>query len=199
MQKAKTLLIAYPGCIYLEAAHAVSILSTVSDIVVATPDGKPARVGEGWMLAGDCSFAHTPKNVFKCIVIPGGDIYSVKDHLDLDILLQRGHRNGSILGGICNGGLLIAKSGLLKHRQITHTAIERYAPRPEFAELLAYAEPHIADTTYVDRDVVVDSNIVTAKPWASIAFGAQLASMCGALDAGTSQSWTQYQHGKRDL
>jgi hypothetical protein len=59
---------------------------------------------------------------------------------------------------------------VLKGRSCTHTVHPKYAPLPEFKELLEVGEPLFSGSTYVDEDVVISSHIITAKPWASHEF-----------------------------
>lgn len=191
------MVIAFPGCVYLEIAHAVSVLSRAFRVIIATPDGLPVRVEEGFSLMGDCSYTEAPKENLKCVLIPGGDIYDVKDSEILANICQNAHKSGAVIGGICNGALLITMSGILNHRQMTHMATTKYAPDPEFSELLDYAEPITAKTTYIDEDVAVDERIVTAKPWAAIEFARRIALLCEVFDESKAWAWAYYQVGNK--
>ncbi|MEW6713265.1 MAG: DJ-1/PfpI family protein, partial [Candidatus Riflebacteria bacterium] len=82
-----------------------------------------------------------------------------------------------VVGGICNGALVLANAGILSNRRCTHTAIPKYAPIPEFQELLDFAEPRFAESVYVDEDVVVDGRLITAKPWAHELFAKRMAEL----------------------
>ncbi len=189
------ILVAYTGCVYLEVAHVISLLSNSMRIAVATPDGGPIAVGEGFSLNADYSYESIPESMVKAVIVPGGDIYDIKDNTALDDLLRNSFRAGITIGGICNGALIVAKSGILDGRKMTHMATERHAPRPEFAELLAYAAPKIASTRYVDENLVIDSKIVTAKPWATIAFAKHVGLLCGVLTETEANQWESYQLG----
>lgn len=191
------ILVAYRGCIYLEVAHVVSMLAKTARVIVATPDGRPITTGEGLTLNADCSYDSIPDLNVKAVIVPGGDIYDVKDNLVLDDLLRNAFCDGLTIGGICNGALLLAKSGILDSRKMTHMATDDYAPRSEFAELLDYAKPKVANTTFVDENVVIDSKIVTAKPWATIAFAKHIGLLCGALSESEADFWEKYQLGVR--
>jgi putative intracellular protease/amidase len=76
-------------------------------------------------------------------------------------------KNGGFTAGICNGALVIGSAGVLIGKRCTHTAHPKYAPLPEFKELLDFAEDAFKGSTYVDEDVVIDGNIITAKPYAA--------------------------------
>lgn len=195
-----TILVVYNGCIYLEVAHAVSRLASRSRLIIATPDGASVRVGEGWTIAADSSFVDAPFAQAKSVLVPGGDIFEVKDSATLDRFLAESHAAGATIGGICNGALLVAKSGLLRGKPITHVATETYAPGAEFRELREYAQPHVQDSIFLDEDVVIASNkrIVTAKPWAAISFAVAVGKLCGAFDdERDAERWESYQRGQR--
>ncbi len=65
-----------------------------------------------------------------------------------------------------------------------------------WAALRAAAEPALAGSIYVDRDVVEDGPLVTAKPWAAIAFAEVLATRAGVPDAAAR---ARYLIGQRDM
>ncbi len=104
------------------------------------------------------------------LVVPGGSFEEVVDHHELHILIQKTHKAGGIVAGICNGALVLASAGVLKNRKCTHTASPKYAPLPEYKELLEFAEKVFNESIYSDEDVVVDGNIITAKPHAALQF-----------------------------
>jgi len=55
----------------------------------------------------------------------------------------------------------------LEGEKCTHTAVSKYAPLPEFKELLEVAEKYFTGSEYVDDDIVVSNNVITAKPHAA--------------------------------
>ena len=97
------------------------------------------------------------------LVIPGGSCDSAIVHKELHRLIKKVKVTG-ILAGICNGALVLASAGVLEGERCTHTAVLKYAPIPEFKELLAVAEVYFAGSEYVDEDTVISNNIITAKP-----------------------------------
>jgi putative intracellular protease/amidase len=167
-------LVLYSGCIFLEVEEALSRLRTTGRLVVATADGRSVRVEEGFTVEADSSFAVMIDRKIQSLTIPGGDCYDVFHNEDLAKLIRSAARGDAVIGGICNGALLLAKAGLLSGKRCTHTCISKYAPVPDFQELLDAATPAFVTSSYVDEDVVIDGRIVTAKPWAAKAFGQSL-------------------------
>ncbi len=193
-----TLVVVFPGCAYLEIATAVAWQSDHGPVVFASPDGAAVRTGDGVRLEAELDFTRALEGSPRCVLVPGGDLEAVAHDLAL-VALLRAHaaREGVVLGGICNGALLLARAGLLDGRSCTHTAVDRYAPLPEWAELRAYAAPLLERTRYVDRPVVTDGRIVTAKPWAAIAFAAQLGVLLGTDTSIEAARRASYLRGER--
>jgi putative intracellular protease/amidase len=170
------IVVLYPACVFFEIAEAISLLSKNSQIIIASPDGKPVRVGEGFTVEATLSYAQVNLSQVRFVLIPGGDCSSVMHSTNLDELLKRACSEADIfIGGICNGALVLANAGLLKGRRCTHTATPKYAPIPEFQELISFATPRFSGSIYIDEDVVIDERIITAKPWAHSLFARRLA------------------------
>lgn len=176
----QAIVVLYPDCVFFEIAAAISLLSKNHQIEMASPDGMPVRVGEGFSVQAALSFEKVNLAVVRYILVPGGDCWSVMNLPQLDDLLKRAVSNSKIvIGGICNGALVLANAGILIGRRCTHTAIPKYAPLPEFQELLDFAVPRFAGSIYVDEDVAVDERIITAKPWAHELFAQRIVAAGG--------------------
>lgn len=107
------------------------------------------------------------------LIIPGGPDGSC-DHAILDqnlrSLIRQVNSRSRLLAAICDGVVVLASARVLTGHQCTHTAVSKYAPVPEFEELLRVATPLFEGSTYVDEDIVHSGNIITAKPGAAGAF-----------------------------
>jgi putative intracellular protease/amidase len=148
----KGIVIQYPGCIMDEVAPAISKLQRKVQLQIV----ELAEVVSG--LEADF------------LIIPGGSCDDAIVHTGLHSLIQKVNSKAGLLAGICNGALVLASAGVLKGRQCTHTVHPKYAPLPQFKELLAAAEKLFAGSNYVDEDVVISANVVTAKPRAAEEF-----------------------------
>jgi len=98
------------------------------------------------------------------IVIPGGSCDLAVVHAGLHALLQKTLDAGGLIAGICNGAVVMASAGILRGRRCTHTAHPMHAPRPQFNELLDFAETAFAGSHYTNEDLTIDGNLITAKP-----------------------------------
>lgn len=107
---------------------------------------------------------------YDFLVIPGGSCDLAIEHDGLKSLIKKVKTNSGLLAGICNGALVLASAGVLKGEKCTHTAHPKYAPLPEFKELLEVSERLFDGSQYVDEDVVISGKIITAKPHVSDQF-----------------------------
>jgi putative intracellular protease/amidase len=106
------------------------------------------------------------------VIIPGGNTTAVLDNKTLVWIIQKANEAGATFGAICAGPLLLARAGLLKGRRFTHG----YGPNA--------SSPYWRDGTFVDKPVVVDGNIITAKADAYIDFAIEV-----LYAAGLHESW----------
>lgn len=148
--------ITYPECIMAEVEPAIALLRQKTDLKVIALDDLPVET--------------TP----DFLVIPGGSCDLAVINKPLHALIQRVNSQNGLLAGICNGALVLASAGVLVGRSVTHTAVPKYAPLPQFKELLEAAEQFFAGSIYVDSDVVHSENILTAKPKASPRFAEEI-------------------------
>ena len=144
--------IRYPECIMLEVEPAIALLKDKTQLQVIDLKDLP------------------PGNTPDFLLIPGGSCDHAIIDTNLHALIQEVNHRGGLLGGICNGAVVLASSGVLKGHHCTHTAVPKYAPVPEFEELLRVATPLFVGSIYVDENVVQSKNIITAKPSAADAF-----------------------------
>jgi 4-methyl-5(b-hydroxyethyl)-thiazole monophosphate biosynthesis len=171
--KKKALVIFYPDCIEFEAILAAQVLSGENlAIDVATPDGADYLGPSGIALRATHSYADVHPEEYRVIIVPGGDTKTVLENETLIGILKAAHSAGTTFGAICAGPLLLAKAGLLKGRRFTHG----YGADSPL--------PYWQDGSYQDHPVVVDGNIVTAKPQAYIDFAIEV-----LYAAGLRESW----------
>jgi putative intracellular protease/amidase len=113
------------------------------------------------------------------LIFPGGSCDEAIVHRELQKLIQKVNSKKGVLAGICNGALVLASAGVLISQNCTHTAHPKYAPLPEFKELLEIAGELFKESTYVDEDVVISDNIITAKPHATQEFARAIGKSLG--------------------
>lgn len=168
----------YPGCIFLEIAPVTELLADHGCAVeYFTPDGAGHRASNGAAIAPAGSFADLAAAPPDAVVVPGGNPDAIIDPGTATPCLRAAHAHGALVAGICAGGLVIARAGLLQGRRATHNyTAEHAAP-----EVVACAAPIWDGIHFVRADVVVDGPFITAQYWAREKFAAAVAQALGAL------------------
>ncbi|MGA7932563.1 MAG: DJ-1/PfpI family protein [Kovacikia sp.] len=177
----KTLVLAYPGCILFEVMLATELLHPAYPVSIATPNGEPLINSNGMKVRADMGFQDIQVADCACLLVPGGDPTEAMENSDIDTVLQNAHAQNLWIGGVCGGVLVLAKTGILQGRSITHTYTERYASLDP--ELIEWAAPYWKKTHYVDQLVVVDGAVITAMPFGYIDFAVTLAHQLGIYSA----------------
>lgn len=189
------LLVLYPGCAYTEIAPVVAMLAERPKRFLG-PSLDPVTTAEGLRVLPDCTYAQADPAGAAAVVIPGGSPDTVMEDAALHALL-RACVGGPVVAAICNGALVLAAAGVLAGRRVTHTCTPDYAPLPAFEALLRVATAVFASSVFVDEDVVDDGAVITAKPWAAIAFAHTLARRLGVPREEAARS-ARYLRGQRD-
>ncbi len=194
--KQKAVVLCYPGSIIYEVSTAISILSENFKVHFAGPTKESITDSSGLVYNLDSSFEELNSSEYKVAIIPGGDFHSILSNKHIDFFLKEFvHNQNNKLGAICNGVCVAAKSGVLNNTDCTHTAHPSWASKEEFRELLDLADQIFAGSNFIDKNIVVDRNILTAKPWAQIDFGIELGIMSGVIPPNQRQKVYDYQHG----
>jgi len=184
----KALVLSYPGCIMFEVMLACELISKAHAIELATFDGQPFVSTTGLIFQAHMSYADVNVQDYNCLMVPGGDTQAVIENATLEKILRTANAEKILIGAICAGPLLLAKAGMLKGRKFTHGFGEHYQ------EFLA---PYWDGAEFVDESVVVDGNIVTAKPEAHIDFGVMLARMTEAIADDKEDYFRSFYKGNR--
>lgn len=184
-----TLVVLYPGCIEFEIMLATEVLNPALPVEVATPNGSDHRGSNGMVIRATCAYADVNPHKYAVVLVPGGDTYEVLENQVLFGLLRAAHQQGALLGAICAGPILLGKAELLVGRRFTHGMADL------FPEILA---PIWQTGTYVDEQVVVDGNIVTAQPQAHIDFGIELARLAGVIPNEEASKRKNYYKGLKN-
>jgi protease I len=126
------------------AGHAVTVFgSKAGEIVVGKRGQARATIDR---VAADLN----PSD-FDALVIPGG---YAPDHLRLDedvvAFVRRFHESGKPVAAICHGPQLLIEAGVVEGRQLTSWPSVRTDLRNAGAD-------------WVDREVVVDDNLITSR------------------------------------
>lgn len=166
----KTLAIFYPGCVEFEIMLVTELINSKFPVEVATPKGDDHQGSNGMKIIANKSYYNVDVTKYKIILVPGGDPESVISNKQIDEILQRANKQGSIIGAICAGPLVLAKAGLIKGRNFTHGYGDHYKD---------FLKPYWAEANFFNEQVVSDGNIITAQPQGHIDFAVDVAVAAG--------------------
>jgi protease I len=107
----------------------------------------------GYALAADVAFRDVDPDAYGGLVISGG---RAPEYLRYDSDLMRITRSffaaGKPVASVCHGIEIVAAADVIRGREVTTVAKCRF-------------DAEFSGATYVDREVVVSGNLVTARTW----------------------------------
>ncbi|MBF4691912.1 DJ-1/PfpI family protein [Fusibacter ferrireducens] len=160
----KTYVLIYEGFVQFEVVLANYFMKTVGDIITVGLTDQPVTSQEGFITIPHITLNEVNVDNVDLLIIPGGDPKSFENNKSLSNLLQNLHAKKVKIGGICSGTLALANSGLLKGLKYTTPL-----PITEFSVF----DPN----NYLDQNIVVSGNIITAKANGYVDFGLEIGKM----------------------
>jgi 4-methyl-5(b-hydroxyethyl)-thiazole monophosphate biosynthesis len=184
----KTLALLYPGCIEFEILLACEILNHKFPVEVVTPDGKNHLGSNGMNIVAHKSLKDVDPRDYKVALVPGGDPGVMIGSDELNQVLTKMNSQGSILGAICAGPVLLEQARLLDGLKVSHG----YAgPQKEWL----LEKGFFKQTELCDEAISINGNIVTSRPDSFIDFAVEIASLAGALEPHRKTFWKEYYRG----
>lgn len=184
--KKKVGVVLYPGCIFFELALALELLAQDSEVFVFTPDGEEFSLNNHLKIFQTFSYRNFESVDLDCLLIPGGDAESIFENSEIDKLLKNYWDKNILIGAICFGPMLLAKSGLLLNKTIAH-GLEQ--------EQKDFLKDILSEVMLSDERLVHDGQLVTAKPWAHIDFAVEIANRLGVIDIRRVPFYKNYYRG----
>ena len=122
-----------------------------AEVVVVGTGKSEYKSKHGYPITADASADRVSAAEFDAVIIPGG---YAPDLLRRDPAVVRfvkeAHRQGNVIGAICHAGWVLCSAGILRGKTVTcFSAIKDDVVN--------------AGAAYVDREVVRDGNLVTAR------------------------------------
>lgn len=134
------------ACIYEIVISNYFLKFTNSNMVFCSLNGTSITSMEGYSIDVNMKFSEIDMNEIRSIIIPGGDISSIKVNSVFQIL-KKAKGSGKVIAGICAGVDVLEASGILEGVESTHST---------------------------DLDVVRDKHIITSRANAYVDFAIEL-------------------------
>ncbi len=184
----KTMVLFYPGCIEFEVMLACEILNSKYPVDVITPHGGDHVGSNGMVVKATKSLSEVNPSDYKTALFPGGNPTLLIGNEQLNLVIQKLNANGSVLGAICAGPILLEQAGLLKNRKIAH------GYKGEQLQWLL-DRGHFQNTTLTNEAVITENNIVTSRPDSFIDFAVEVSAMAGVIENTKKSFWKDYYKG----
>lgn len=128
------------------------------EIATAAPDDMmQVRGMGGFRLCADLQLSEVNVDEYDALIVPGGPRETIIDREEVSALIRRFHGADKLIGAICAAPVHLAKAGVLAGRAYTTGISENYRGLFDWSRK-------------VDRPVVFDGNIVTARAEAFVGF-----------------------------
>ena len=133
----------YPCYRFKEAGYSVRVVG---------PDAGKEYIGKfGVPIKSDISTAQVNLDSTAAVIIPGGNApFKMREIKEMVALVREAYLQNKIIAAICRGGLILAEAEIIKNKEVTGFR--------DIAPDLINAGGH-----YLDKEVVVDSNLVTSR------------------------------------
>ncbi len=106
---------------------------------------------EGYPIQEDISIKKINENDFAGVIVPGGYAPDVlRRYVEINTFVRRIYEENKLVAAICHGGWVLISAGILKGKKVTGFS----AIKDDLTN---------AGANYVDREVVVDGNLVTSR------------------------------------
>ena len=133
----------YPILRMREAGHKVLVIGTGT---------APSYKGKfGYPISVDTTADKVSAKDLDGIIVPGGWAPDyLRRHTSVTSLVKDCHDQGKVVGAICHAGWVLVSAGILKGKTVTCFSAIR-------------DDVEAAGATWVDREVQVDGNLITAR------------------------------------
>ncbi len=123
-----------------------------AEVVVVGPEkGKIYHGKHGYPMRSEAASREVFGDAFDAVVVPGGYAPDMMRREESMVdFLATAYRKGKIVAGICHAGWLLISAGAVRGKTVTGF----FAIKDDLVN---------AGATFVDREVVVDGNVVTSR------------------------------------
>jgi len=168
----------YDGYVHFEVEIACSLLKSVGEVITVGVDKGIKGTRSGFNVVPDITLDQLDLNEVDAFIIPGGlpDTEELKDSKLYEVLGALNEKK-TVIGAICAAPYHLAKAGVLQGKQYTTTL-----------------EPTDYDVfnadNFVNKDVVIQDNVVTATGSAYVEFAMELFDMTDNFESKDEKTGT---------
>lgn len=160
----------YDGFSGLELAFPAFVLRKTNHVTVGLQKGFVISE-ENMKYTADISLAEMNIDEVDAFIIPGGSaLQHLKDGSQIQEILNQLDKRNKVIASVCGGPVLFTNTSILDNKRYT---VGGDHPLPE------HWLKHFKTGTYVNEDVVIDGNLITAKMEAIVGFAISIGKALG--------------------
>lgn len=165
----KSYVLVYEGFVQFEVILASYLLKHAGDIITVGVSIDPVVSAESFKVIPDITIDEVNVDEVDAFIVPGGIPDTLFDCAEFYTLLEKLNAKGKVIGAICSAPLHLAKANVLQGKKYTTTITPA-----DFTEFNT--------ANFVNENVVIDGNIITAKANGYVDFGIEIGKMVGIYE-----------------
>lgn len=166
-----TYVLVYNGFAQFEIIFTCLFMKRKGDIIVVGIDENEVESIEGFIIKPTQQLKNLHIDEVDLFVIPGGEAKNIYNNSYLDEFLRELNEKRKIIAAICAAPVKLAKAGILDNKKFT-------VDKPELKEF----EESFKNSFFVNENVIIDENIITAKPCGYIDFALEISKKMGIYE-----------------
>lgn len=166
-----TYVLIYNGFAQFEIIFTCLFMKRKGEVIAVGIDENEVKSIEGFVIKPAKQLKDLVIDEIDLLVIPGGEAKNIYNNSYLDELLRALNKKKKVIAAICAAPVKLAMAGILDNKKFT-------VDTPELTEYKEYFK----NSSYVNENVVVDKNIITAKPCGYIDFALETSKKMGIYE-----------------
>jgi putative intracellular protease/amidase len=146
---------------FMKASQGEVITVALEDRIISSFEGFPTQPQK--------LLSEVRADEVDLFVIPGGDPKMMYNNSVLNTCLKQLHEKGKCIAAICGAPVHLAKAGILDGKRFTTSVFEEY--QDDFKKGI-----------FTNEDVVIEGNIITAKPNVYVDFAIEIGKIMDIYD-----------------
>lgn len=165
----KTYVLVYEGFAHFEVILATYFLKFKGEIITVGLNKDEIISLEGFKIIPHITLEEVNLSDVDVFILPGGEPNKLYDNTYLYDILSNLNEKNIVMAAICAGPIHFAKAGILKGKKYTTS--------------LDVKEHNVFDSSkYIHQNIVVDGNIITAKPTGYVDFAIEIGKVMDIYD-----------------
>lgn len=160
----KTYILVYEDFAQFEVILASYFLKTRGEVITVGLTDNVVTSSEGFKIVPDITIDEVVAKEVEVFLVPGGNPFNIFEYSKVYEILRELNAMNKTIGALCAGVIHLGKAGVLTNKSYA-TSIDLN----DFKDL--------ASQGYIDKNVVIDGNIITAKATGYVDFAIEIGKM----------------------